>query len=927
MDKKNTVDIENIVSMVKNLIPFWSSKILTFFSLGNEYSMLTTFIISSLVDFFANFFVSVDIVYLIGIIITVLSVYKFNLYQYLGMSSFFSKNSIVYVGTENYKDGKDEINYPQIMIYLNNYIIEKLNVQNVRYVESKHLQYVVIDLPNTCIDKKKGIFLTIERNNSFKIGQQSNYSSTEYNVTYALSGKNNSEIKLWVETLLQINAKNNNVILHGSEMMNGVQQVVYPVAMSIINNLMIEKGISNTKLVGENNSEHVIDTINNFMIDDDIFISVTRKKTDKDEFVQYNIHSSVKNVKKWLFEIINNEKHKKGFGGYELRIEGFETQKKEDYPIQIKALNDYLVRHCDFNKVKICDDSESVEMEKLFHDISNDNKNGGKDNNNRSNTSDEVNKNERKIKFSLDDIQNFPINNEITLDITRIPYIGNRDLKTIVYKLKSKNNNLIEFIKKIVSEYTQSIMQNQYKHILNIRFGQRQKNQENFFLDYSDKLVQALNYYIINNYESNNVVCYDRQSQGICKVNKFIDPDFLINSNFVKLEEDLFLTIKKFMNEISWTFESDTKDLKKFIKNITNSYEQHLAKINQNKLYHFTFNGVTMSSKDGSIMKSANFISELLHEYKSTDNTNCSSNQCASSCELYESFDCISNEHVEYFKRDIDLLKNIAYYKKTGQRRKRSYLFHGKPGTGKTSTIVAMALYSNSHIIEIPGGSLKNSDDIDTILSTQYINGVKISKTNLIVVLDEIDVGIEKFNRQLNRTQLNQIQSNQTQAQPQVCSKIITKSNDGIDLDTDSETEQINQSNQPNQSNQSDGTTEFPKSNINLANLLSRLDGISNYNGLMIIATTNHIEFLDPAMYREMRLTPIEFKNLRKEDVISIIKRYFDILITPEHELYPLIKDREITPAKTIYLCDMCYKLQVSVDELVKNHLFPQITV
>ncbi len=242
----------------------------------------------------------------------------------------------------------------------------------------------------------------------------------------------------------------------------------------------------------------------------------------------------------------------------------------------------------------------------------------------------------------------------------------------------------------------------------------------------------------------------------------------------------------------------------------------------------------------------------------------------------------------------------MAYYKKTGQRRKRSYLFHGKPGTGKTSTIVAMALYSKSHIIEIPGGSLKNSDDIDVILNTKHIDGVKISKTNLIIVLDEIDVGIEHFNRSLSTT-------------------CISKHND---------TSEVCDKNKPGCKPEHESTISSEKiisttaTNINLANLLSKLDGISNYNGLIIIATTNHIEHLDPALYREMRLTPIEFKNLRKQDVINIIKRYFDIEITPDHELYNLILDRTITPAKMIYLCDLCYKLNIDLHDFVTNYLF-----
>ena len=87
---------------------------------------------------------------------------------------------------------------------------------------------------------------------------------------------------------------------------------------------------------------------------------------------------------------------------------------------------------------------------------------------------------------------------------------------------------------------------------------------------------------------------------------------------------------------------------------------------------------------------------------------------------------------------------------------------------------------------------------------------------------------------------------------------------------------------------------------INLGTLLSKLDGIGNYNGLIIIGTTNCIDKLEPALYRELRLTPIEFRQLRKCDCIKIIQSYFG---TYDNNLNSIIKDRIITPTKLISLC------------------------
>lgn len=57
------------------------------------------------------------------------------------------------------------------------------------------------------------------------------------------------------------------------------------------------------------------------------------------------------------------------------------------------------------------------------------------------------------------------------------------------------------------------------------------------------------------------------------------------------------------------------------------------------------------------------------------------------------------NEHTQMFINDINKLKDIEYYKEHGLKRKKGYLFHGEPGCGKTSTVVAIALYDERHIV------------------------------------------------------------------------------------------------------------------------------------------------------------------------------------------------------------------------------------
>jgi len=116
---------------------------------------------------------------------------------------------------------------------------------------------------------------------------------------------------------------------------------------------------------------------------------------------------------------------------------------------------------------------------------------------------------------------------------------------------------------------------------------------------------------------------------------------------------------------------------------------------------------------------------------------------------------------------------------------------------------------------------------------------------------------------------------------------------------------------------ENDESKNTTKQKINLGTLLSKLDGIGNYNGLIVVGTTNYIDRLDPALYRELRLTPIKFDKLRKEDCINIIKSYFET--DYNDELNNIIIDRKITPTKLIHLCHQ-YE-NIKIDDFFNNIL------
>ena len=69
------------------------------------------------------------------------------------------------------------------------------------------------------------------------------------------------------------------------------------------------------------------------------------------------------------------------------------------------------------------------------------------------------------------------------------------------------------------------------------------------------------------------------------------------------------------------------------------------------------------------------------------------------------------------------------------------------------------------------------------------------------------------------------------------------------------------------------------KDKICLGTILSRLDGVGSYNGVIIIATTNCIDKISPAVYRHGRLNPMLYDHMRKEDIEEMIN-YFMIMET-----------------------------------------------
>jgi ATP-dependent Zn protease len=178
-------------------------------------------------------------------------------------------------------------------------------------------------------------------------------------------------------------------------------------------------------------------------------------------------------------------------------------------------------------------------------------------------------------------------------------------------------------------------------------------------------------------------------------------------------------------------------------------------------------------------------------------------------------------------------------YIKHGIPYKYNILLHGKPGTGKTSLIHALASECNAtiSILNI------NSDLKETKLLDSFRN-INDSEDLCIVVIEDID-----------------------------CIFTNRKENDSL------------------------------RNNITMQGLLNCMDGFNNQEGLILILTTNHPELLDSAITRSGRLDlNIELTYLDKYQATNMFKSFFTDESDNEtfEKIWEVIKNKQIPPCMFI---------------------------
>jgi chaperone BCS1 len=176
---------------------------------------------------------------------------------------------------------------------------------------------------------------------------------------------------------------------------------------------------------------------------------------------------------------------------------------------------------------------------------------------------------------------------------------------------------------------------------------------------------------------------------------------------------------------------------------------------------------------------------------------------------------------------------NRAWYDNRGIPYKYAILLHGVPGTGKTTLAKYIASITNRNVVMVNPSRLPG---LALALNQIYEPEDGRPSAGYLGIMEDID-----------------------------CDNITAKRDEAPDDDDDDD----------NGSSGNQVAEEFRL--VSLADLLNAIDGINAPENFILVATTNHLGKLDPALFRKGRFDDvIEIKPLETPEIIRMVKFFFE---------------------------------------------------
>jgi len=197
---------------------------------------------------------------------------------------------------------------------------------------------------------------------------------------------------------------------------------------------------------------------------------------------------------------------------------------------------------------------------------------------------------------------------------------------------------------------------------------------------------------------------------------------------------------------------------------------------------------------------------------------------------------------IEMVKNDVtNFMNSKTWYDDRDIPYTRGYLFHGPPGTGKTSLIKALSIFTKRHIHYLMLNNVRNDEQLFELFS-------KIDYSQTILVIEDIDC-------------MTKIIESRTNKKDDIA--------DLIKKEIDDRLKSIERT---------ESTHREPISHMTLSGLLNALDGIFNNNGRIMVMTSNHPESIDSALLRPGRIDrKILFDKCDQYQINNIFKMMYDV--------------------------------------------------
>lgn len=283
----------------------------------------------------------------------------------------------------------------------------------------------------------------------------------------------------------------------------------------------------------------------------------------------------------------------------------------------------------------------------------------------------------------------------------------------------------------------------------------------------------------------------------------------------------------------------DMKQIQNFLDGLVRAYDKKITYVERAPCYYYQIPD-TSGDKTGSF--------------------------CVQNMKNQTTFDDIVGPHKGVI---INALHNL----KNSKIAKLGILLHGQPGTGKTSTIKAIAKATNRSIVQIKLSHVFNDADLMKIFFNGYLSGCPnhLPTKKRVFVFEDIDADTKIVHK---RSEANSTNAAMMQLRNDKDNTIGMKELTVLEL-----------------------LKQKKESGATLAGLLNILDGVLELRKAIIIMTSNHRERLDPALIRSGRINlDLELKPLNTELANELIKKHFptatDVVIVTS-----------ITPATLVDLC------------------------